>query len=124
MTKESPKRRETMTDISTPKTHKIVTMADIRASRGLTEEDLAPYIRETRLYMDGYALGEVRRAQKVTQRELAKRIGVSQNRISKIERGQFDKTQIGTVQKYIEALGGKITLDATFGDTVVPIHLG
>ena len=113
-----------MTDISTPKTHKIVTMADIRASRGLTEEDLAPYIRETRLYMDGYALGEVRRAQKVTQRELAKRIGVSQNRISKIERGQFDKTQIGTVQKYIEALGGKITLDATFGDTVVPIHLG
>ena len=113
-----------MTDISPPKTRQIVTMADIRARRGLTEEDLAPYIREARLYMDGYALSEVRRAQKVTQRELAKRIGVSQNRISKIEKGQFDKTQIGTVQKYIEALGGKITLDATFGDTVVPLHLG
>lgn len=124
MTKQSPKRKETMTDISTPKTHQIVTMADIRARRGLTEEDLAPHIRETRLYMDGYALGEVRRAQKVTQRELAQRIGVSQNRISKIEKGQFDKTQIGTIQKYIEALGGQITLDATFGDTVVPLHLG
>ena len=113
-----------MTDTSTSDVLKVGTIEEIRALRGLTEEDLAPYIRETRLYMDGYALGEVRRAQKVTQRELAKRIGVSQNRISKIERGQFDKTQIGTVQKYIEALGGKITLDATFGDTVVPIHLG
>ena len=113
-----------MTDTSTSNVLKVGTLEEIRALRGLTEEDLAPYIRETRLYMDGYALGEVRKAQKVTQRELAKRIGVSQNRISKIERGQFDKTQIGTVQKYIEALGGKITLDATFGDTVVPIHLG
>ncbi len=113
-----------MTDTTTPNVLRAGTLQEIRARRGLTEEDLAPYIRETRLYMDGYALGEVRRALNVTQRELAKRIGVSQNRISKIEKGQFDKTQLGTIQKYIEALGGRITLDATFADTVIPLRLG
>ena len=74
--------------------------------------------------LTGVALQDLRKAQKVTQRELAKRLGVSQNRISKIEKGRFDTTQIGTIQKYVEALGGQITLDATFGDTVVPLHLG
>jgi DNA-binding XRE family transcriptional regulator len=91
---------------------------------GVPWSEVEKHSREMDRVLNGVALQDLRKAQKVTQRELAKRIGVSQNRISKIEKGQFDKTQIGTVQKYIEALGGQITLDATFGDTVVPLHLG
>ena len=91
---------------------------------GVAWSEVEEHSRQMDRVLTGVALHDLRRAQKVTQRELAKRLGVSQNRISKIEKGQFDNTQIGTVRKYIEALGGRITLDATFGDTVVPIHLG
>jgi DNA-binding XRE family transcriptional regulator len=91
---------------------------------GVAWSEVERHSRQMDRVLTGVALHDLRKAQKVTQRELAKRLGVSQNRISKIEKGQFDNTQIGTIRKYIEALGGKITLDATFGDTVVPIHLG
>ena len=91
---------------------------------GVPWSEVAKHSHQMDRVLTGVTLHDLRKAQKVTQRELAKRIGVSQNRISKIEKGQFENTQIGTVRKYIEALGGKITLDATFGDTVVPIHLG
>ena len=91
---------------------------------GVPWPEVEKHSRQMDRVLTGVALQDLRKAQKVTQRELAKRLGVSQNRISKIEKGQFDNTQIGTIRKYIEALGGKITLDATFGDTVVPLHLG
>lgn len=113
-----------MTD--TPHTEKRVqvSLEDVMAKMGVTWEDIEPYKRELERYLDGYALAEVRKAQGVTQRELAQRVGVSQNRISKIEKGDFHKTQLGTVQKYIEALGGRVSVDATFGETVIPLRLG
>jgi DNA-binding XRE family transcriptional regulator len=113
-----------MTD--TPQTEKRVrvSLEDVMAKRGMTWEDVEPYKRELERYLDGYALAEVRKAQGVTQRQLAQRIGVSQNRISKIEKGDFHKTQLRTVQKYIEALGGSVSIGATFGDTVIPLRLG
>ena len=113
-----------MTD--TPRTEKRVqvSLEDVMARRGVTWGDVEPYKRELERYLDGYALGEVRKAQGVTQRELAQRIGVSQNRISKIEKGDFHKTQLRTAQKYIEALGGTVSINATFGDAVIPLRLG
>jgi len=80
--------------------------------------------REMDRVLAGVALQDLRLAKKVTQRELARRLGVSQNRISKIERGQFEKTQLGTIQRYIQALGGHLSVTATFGDSVIPLRLG
>lgn len=71
-------------------------------------EDLAQLERE----VDGCALREVRLARGVTQRELAQRLGVSQNRISAIEKGQFHKAQLGTISRYVEALGGELIVQA------------
>ena len=71
-------------------------------------EDLAQLERE----VVGYALREVRLARGVTQRELAQRLGVSQNRISAIEKGQFHKAQLGTISRYVEALGGELIVQA------------
>jgi predicted transcriptional regulator len=59
----------------------------------------------------------VREAQGVTQVEVAKRIGVSQNRVSRIEHGDLDHTRLDTLRRCVEALGGKLRVEAAFGDT-------
>ncbi len=40
---------------------------------------------------------------------------VSQRRISAVENGELDRTEIGTVTAYVEALGGKVQIVADFG---------
>lgn len=58
-----------------------------------------------------YKLREIREAANVTQVNLAKKLEVSQNQVSKLERGDIARTQIGTLQKYVEALGGKLRVE-------------
>jgi len=61
-----------------------------------------------------YKLKELRKASGVTQVELAKRLRVSQNRISRLERGEIERMQVDTLQHYIEALGGVLHIEADF----------
>lgn len=46
----------------------------------------------------------------ITQVELAKKMGVSQIRVSQIENGKLEKFELGTLMRYVEALGGKLRL--------------
>lgn len=55
-------------------------------------------------------LSELRKAEKLTQRELARRLGVSQPAIAKIE-SQSD-VQLSTLQRLVEALGGSLEVIA------------
>lgn len=59
---------------------------------------------------------EIRQALKLTQKELAKRIGVDQAHVSRIERGSFLSLEFATLEKYIEALGGEFEVQAKFGE--------
>jgi DNA-binding XRE family transcriptional regulator len=113
-----------MTNTEQPTSRTTHTVQELAAKLGVPWESVQAHSRELDGVIVGYQLRELRLANNVTQRELARRIGVSQNRISKIEKGEFPKTQLGTVQKYIEALGGTVSVDATFGDTVIPLRLG
>ncbi|MGH3917294.1 MAG: XRE family transcriptional regulator [Pseudonocardiaceae bacterium] len=61
-------------------------------------------------------LAEIRRAYGLDQNDVAERIGVSQSRISRIERGELDRSEISAVCGYVEALGGDIEIVAKFGD--------
>jgi DNA-binding XRE family transcriptional regulator len=89
---------------------------------GVPWSEVEKHSLEMERVLTGVVLQDLRKAQKVTQRELAKRLGVSQNRISKIEKGQFDKTQLGTVRKYVKALGGELEVSARFGTVAVPLR--
>ncbi len=60
--------------------------------------------------MVGVLVKEARKRQKLTQVELARRAGVSQNYISKLENGEIELPQRGTM----EALGAPLNL--TVGD--------
>jgi transcriptional regulator with XRE-family HTH domain len=52
---------------------------------------------------------------------LAERLGVSQSRISRIERGELDRAEIATVRGYVEALGGEVEIVAKFGDERITV---
>lgn len=64
-----------------------------------------------------YRLAEIRAEQELTQRDVATSMGVSAPRVSAIENGEVDRTEIATMRSYVQALGGRLRVVADFGDT-------
>ncbi len=90
-------------------------MADLTEylqKRGISEEQMAVARAETRRVIDAYRLREAREANSITQVELARIMGVSQNRISRIEHGDLSAMTLDTIRRYVEAVGGRISLVA------------
>lgn len=63
-----------------------------------------------------YRLSEIRRRQHTTQVEVARAMGVTQARVSRIEKGQLERSEVDTLAAYVRALGGKLKIVADFGD--------
>jgi predicted XRE-type DNA-binding protein len=63
-----------------------------------------------------YRLKLLRKSLGLNQTELAKRLGVSQIRVSQIEKGQISKFEVGTLKRYVEALGGELSITVRVGD--------
>jgi transcriptional regulator with XRE-family HTH domain len=55
----------------------------------------------------------------LSQRELAKRIGISQPRVAAIE--QSRNVTIDVLEQYIKALGGALEVSVVQGDHVIPL---
>ena len=55
-----------------------------------------------------YRLRELREKRLLSQAQVAQRINVSQRRASGIESGEIERTQVETLRKYAEAVGGKL----------------
>lgn len=68
-------------------------------------------------------LGELRRKLDLTQAVVADRLDVTQENVSQIERGEAD-VRLSTLSRYIEALGGRLEVRATFPDETVALTLG
>ena len=68
-----------------------------------------------------WRLRELREQFDLTQVELAAELDVSQNRVSRIERGDLDKTQVDTLRRYVEALGGMLRLEVQVSDDTFQI---
>ena len=63
------------------------------------------YERESRKMEVWLALVEARQAAGLTQVELARRLGVSQAQVARIERRGYDSHSLSTLRRYVEALG-------------------
>lgn len=63
-----------------------------------------------------WRLRELRQQVDLTQVELASELHVSQNRVSRIERGEIDKAQVDTLRRYVAALGGTLRLEVQIGE--------
>ena len=62
----------------------------------------------------GYELATLRKSQGFTQAQVAAGMGVTQGRISQIERGAA-RLDTSTMAAYLHAIGGELTITATVG---------
>ncbi len=70
--------------------------------------------RAAQLIAEELALRELRKARKITQTQLARKLGVKQEQISRIEKRT--DLHISTLRRSVEALGGSLSLVAEFPD--------
>ena len=59
-------------------------------------------------------LGDLRKARELTQAQMASALGVAQSEVSKIEHRA--DVYVGTLRRFIEAMGGELRIMADFGD--------
>ena len=90
--------------------------AEARATGRLDEARIAEHRRQLRAQVRAQRLSAIREASGLNQTDVAARLGVSQSRVSRIERGELDHTEIATVRAYVGALGGEVEIVARFGD--------
>jgi transcriptional regulator with XRE-family HTH domain len=70
--------------------------------------------RAAELIAEEMTLRELRRARKLTQVRMAKKLGVSQDGISKLEKRS--DLLLSTLRKTVQAMGGSLSLVAEFPD--------
>ncbi len=68
-----------------------------------------------------YKLRELREALDLTQVYVAEIMHVSQNSVSKVEREKSERTQVDTLRRYVEAIGGALRIEVKIGDERIQI---
>ncbi|MFM8212044.1 MAG: helix-turn-helix domain-containing protein, partial [Actinomycetes bacterium] len=94
---------------------KYITFNELKKKRPYNEKRVNKLTQQMIRESNAMRLAEIRKTMELTQVEMAKEIGVDQSNISRIESGKFSNTEIGTLQAYIEALGGKLEIYARIG---------
>ncbi len=95
--------------------------SDVRARRATTEERRTAARNSLENEIAAYRLVELRKARGLTQQQVADAMGVSQRRVSAIERGDVDRSELTTLRTYIHALGGQIHIVAEFDEITTQI---
>ena len=55
----------------------------------------------------------------MTQRQIAKAMGVAQPRVSAIENGEIDSVELRTIRKYVKSLGANLVLSVEWPDKTI-----
>jgi len=90
--------------------------SEVRETLDLDEKKVAEERDRLHAVTRAHRLAEIRREQGLTQTQVAKVLHISQARVSKIERGDVERSELATLQAYVEALGGHVEVIASFGD--------
>jgi transcriptional regulator with XRE-family HTH domain len=91
-----------------------VTLSDLLRERPVNRAAVQAHKKRMRAEMRANRLREIREALSLTQVEMAKRLRVSQNRVSQLQQGDLDRTQVDTLRRYAEALGGDLKVELEF----------
>ncbi len=94
---------------------KTVTLDQMRARRPANRKRVDALRESMLLESRAYRLAELRKSADLTQAELAKVLGIDQSGVSRIERGRFETTEIGTLAAFVEALGGSLEIRVRVG---------
>jgi len=85
---------------------------DVRAKAA--PETIEAALRDAEVLATAIELNELRRARKLTQEQLAERLGIRQSNVSKLERRA--DMHVSTLRDVVEAMGGELRLTARFAD--------
>ncbi len=107
--------------MSKPKT---VALEQVRTQRPTDEVAVAGLRDEILAESRANRLADLRRGARLTQEQLADRIGVDQPRVSRIERGDLAHTEVGSLAAYAEAMGGTLELVVHIGGKAYPLPVG
>lgn len=99
---------------------KDVRRAAVEADR-LDEGRIAEHKERALAEVRAQRLADIRTAYGLNQEVVAARLDVTQSRISRLERGDVERTQIATLRAYIRALGGELEVTARFGDERITV---
>ena len=86
-----------------------------------TRAEIDAHKRQMLAQVRANRLRELREQAGLTQGQLAERIGVGQRQVSKIEHGDLDSAKIGTIRRYLEAVGGDLAVEYVVGDERVQV---
>jgi transcriptional regulator with XRE-family HTH domain len=103
---------------------KTVTLDQARKQRPTEEAAVAERRDEILAESRANRLADLRRGARLTQKQLADRIGVDQPRVSRIERGDLARTEVGSLAAYAEAMGGTLELVVHIGGRAYPLPVG
>lgn len=92
------------------------TLKEMQAKRPVDRDEVDAIKQRMLAELRAYRLRELREAAEMTQVQLADSLHVSQNRISRIEHGDIERTQVDTLRKYVEAFGGTLHIEVAMGD--------
>lgn len=96
------------------------TKADILARRPITPADREQIDRHKQEMLADLALHELRESLGITQTVLAERLAVTRPRVHAIENAGED-LRLSTLERYVDALGGRLRMVAVFDDKEVPL---
>jgi predicted transcriptional regulator len=94
---------------------------DVLAKRPVNRAFVDEHKRRMLEEVRAYQLRELREALGLTQVELADALDVSQNRVSRLEHGDIERTQVDTLRRYVEAVGGQLHVEVEIGDRRIHI---
>ncbi len=72
-------------------------------------------------------LAEIRKALSVTQKDIAERTGMAQGEVSRFENAKLTGVKISTLERYVEAIGGRLRIVADMPDGTsaeIPLRAG
>ncbi|GAA1739119.1 XRE family transcriptional regulator [Isoptericola hypogeus] len=99
----------------------MTSLEEMLAKRPVDPEQLEEHRRRMLAEVRAYRLREIREQYQLTQVQVAEQLAVSQKRVSRIESGDVERTQVDTLRRYVEAIGGKLTVEVEVGDQTFKI---
>ncbi|MHB8246401.1 MAG: helix-turn-helix domain-containing protein [Acidimicrobiales bacterium] len=90
--------------------------ADLRIEGRYDDEKVQAHMERLRSEVRLHRLAEIREALGISQQLLADHIGISQSRVSQIERGELEHTEVATLRSYFRELGGEVEVVVRLGD--------
>ncbi|MBC5809440.1 MAG: XRE family transcriptional regulator [Candidatus Eremiobacteraeota bacterium] len=99
--------------------------SEIRKNSKLSAERLAEIKSAAKIESAQIAramkIDQLRRARRLTQQELAEKLGTNQGAVSRMEK-QTD-LYVGTLARFVHALGGRLNITVQFDGASLPIEL-